>query len=170
MRRPSGHVLAAATRACVSVSSARRASCSTRAATRRSTTAPSPPGPPSTPRRSTAAGPSRSALAADAYLETTSTTGTVPDTGSLRGDLRAIVDGAADLLADPAVRRSFAALVVAIQAEPELASSTRERWLDEREFLAVAVRRAAERGEVAPLRATAETVELLLSPRSSCGR
>lgn len=108
--------------------------------------------------------PSRPALAVDAYLATTSLETAVPETGSLRGDLRAIVDRAAELLAQPPNRRSLAALMAAIQAEPGLAEAARSRWLDEREYLAVVVRRAAERGELAARRATSDVVELLLAP------
>jgi AcrR family transcriptional regulator len=108
--------------------------------------------------------PSRPALAVDAYLETTAPPSEVPDTGSLRGDLHALVDLAAERLAEPSTRRSFTALVAALQAEPELAQAARERWLDEREFIAVVLRRAAERGEIGTLRAGPDVIELLLAP------
>ncbi len=74
----------------------------------------------------------------------------LPDTGTLRGDLLALL-GAADLEGDDRKCRILAGLCVVFPREPELAAVVRERLLEPQQaLLLVLLERAQARGEIAP--------------------
>lgn len=88
-----------------------------------------------------------------------------PDTGDLRGDLAAIVDGLATVFADPATARLVGALVARMPHDAALASGLREGFLATRRRAArVALERAQERGEVAADADLEVAVDLLAAP------
>ncbi len=75
----------------------------------------------------------------------------VPDTGSVRDDLRAIARGLAAVLAAPGADRLVSALVAAASTDPDLAAALRAGFLHERREAATqALARGQARGEIAP--------------------
>jgi AcrR family transcriptional regulator len=80
--------------------------------------------------------PDKGALVLDAYLNLVRADAGVsfPDSGDLRADLRTVLHTLIDSLADPVYARRYRALLTAIQDDPVLAASLRERlqtpWLD----------------------------------------
>lgn len=88
-----------------------------------------------------------------------------PDTGDLRRDLAAIVDGLTTVFADPATARLVGALVARIPHDPGLASGLREGFLAARRGAArAALERAQERGEVGADADLEVAVDLLAAP------
>ncbi|MRG61289.1 TetR family transcriptional regulator [Agromyces sp. CFH 90414] len=93
--------------------------------------------------------PSKDAVLAAALTASDALALAIPDTGSLRGDLRALARRIAELVTDPATAPIAGALLAAGADRPQLAVVAREffadRLLQERAMLD----RASERGEVA---------------------
>ena len=104
--------------------------------------------------------PSKERLALDALFVTwTEPERALPDTGSLRGDLLALIRPWVGLLRDGAYGRVIAALVERVQADPEFADDYRARFVEPRRDQAREIfARAISRGEVA----ADANVELLL--------
>ncbi|ATB33433.1 TetR/AcrR family transcriptional regulator [Melittangium boletus] len=75
----------------------------------------------------------------------------VPDTGSLRGDIAALLEGTLTLLRRPLVTRILPDLHAEMRRTPELASTVRSRVQRERRAKGQALlRRAMDRGELSP--------------------
>lgn len=75
----------------------------------------------------------------------------VPDTGSLRGDVRELLDGVVAWLSDPRTRRVYPDLLAEGQRDPALAHALMEYIGTPRRRRGYAVlERAAARGEVSP--------------------
>ena len=73
------------------------------------------------------------------------------DTGSLEGDLRAVIDEAVSIVPDPRVRRVIQTLVAEAHRSPGLDAVLTERFRKpRREAGARMLRRAIERGEIEP--------------------
>ena len=73
----------------------------------------------------------------------------VADTGSLRGDLVALMDDVVRVWQDPAHVRFLAALVSAQHEDERLGAAYRAQFAERRAATAVIVQRAAGRGELA---------------------
>lgn len=74
-----------------------------------------------------------------------------PDTGTLRGDIRAIAHDAIAVLANPLVRSVIQSLVTEARRSPDLGAVLTERFINpRREAGAQMLRRAVDRGEVPP--------------------
>ncbi|BDO42958.1 TetR/AcrR family transcriptional regulator [Cellulomonas sp. NTE-D12] len=88
----------------------------------------------------------RAELVLDALADSTPSSAAVPDTGTLRGDLRALRAGAHE----EAFWRALPGLVADAADSPELTPTIRERLVRPRvEQLRAVLRRAAARGELA---------------------
>lgn len=75
----------------------------------------------------------------------------VPDTGSLRGDVAAVLEGLRTLLRRPLVSRILPDLHAEMRRTPELASAVRSRvQLERRNKAQALLRRAIDRGELSP--------------------
>lgn len=94
--------------------------------------------------------PSKDALLAAALTESEALSLTVPDTGSLFGDLRALAGRIAELLTDPGTARIASALLAAGADRPGLAAASRAFFGDRLEREHPALERASERGESVP--------------------
>lgn len=86
----------------------------------------------------------------------------VPDTGTLRGDLEAIVGGVAASLATP-LGRALAQTMVGQGDDPEIARITEEFWTTRFERTSVVVDRAIERGELPDGADTRLVVEMVVA-------
>ena len=94
--------------------------------------------------------PGRAELVVDAWAELRGREGEPPDTGSLRGDLLAVLRNMADSLAGPH-GHIFRGLLSEIVRNPDFARLVRERAHGVGPgAIQRAVRRAAERGEIQP--------------------
>ncbi|WP_433479418.1 TetR/AcrR family transcriptional regulator C-terminal ligand-binding domain-containing protein [Spirillospora sp. CA-142024] len=74
----------------------------------------------------------------------------IPDTGSLRDDLRALASEIAGLYARPRYRALVEGMVAAAVRSPEAAAALTEVFAERNRLAARIVERAAERGEVPP--------------------
>ena len=89
----------------------------------------------------------------DALAERGQQTIPLPDTGTLRGDLRAFLRATADSL-DPATERLLRIVAGAAAADEDAAAQIRDQFLaTRRAALGQLLRRAADRGEISPERA-----------------
>jgi AcrR family transcriptional regulator len=90
--------------------------------------------------------------------------GNAQDTGSLRGDLLALVDAYLGMLAGTRAGRAIPAMVAATAKTPELADAYREFIAQRRKESAVPLERAISRGEL-PLDVDVElALDLLVAP------
>ena len=78
-----------------------------------------------------------------AAVERLSSAVAAPDTGDLRGDLRAIADGLRALFARPTTARLVAALVGQMSASPDLAAALRRGFLADRRAAGPAKKKTA---------------------------
>lgn len=74
----------------------------------------------------------------------------IPDTGSLKGDLRALAAGIAGLYARPRYRALVEGMVAAAVRSPAAAAALSEVFAGRNRLAGAIVERAAERGEVPP--------------------
>ncbi|WP_248963470.1 TetR/AcrR family transcriptional regulator [Sphaerisporangium perillae] len=102
--------------------------------------------------------PSKAALLGDALVEARLLDFTVPDTGSLRGDLKALLRGTAALLATPPASDVAVAALGAAAHNPELAAQAERFFSDRFARESPIFERAAHRGE---LRAGAEPMMIV---------
>ncbi len=90
--------------------------------------------------------------------------GAAPDTGTLRGDLRALADSYLRMVAETRAGRAIPAMVAATARNAELAAAYRSFIGDRRRTFAVPLARAVRRGELA-LEADPQLVlDLLVAP------
>jgi len=94
--------------------------------------------------------PTKTHLAAEALAELASTENPIPDTGSLEGDLRALLTQVVHLIDRPAVRRVVRAVVALDTEEPEIASLKSTFWSERFAAARSIVERAIGRGELSP--------------------
>lgn len=95
--------------------------------------------------------PSKAALVLDALAARTAREVPVPDTGSTRDDVRALLQAAFAVLRDPARGRVVASLMAEAQHDSTFAAAFRERFVDERRaVLATLLRRGIVYGDLAP--------------------
>ena len=93
--------------------------------------------------------PSKQAMVLAALAELSLPTAPAPDTGSLRGDLQALVQQVVDWLGDPLISRILPDLTAEAARTPELAEAVAASiGRPRREHGAGVLRRARERGEV----------------------
>jgi AcrR family transcriptional regulator len=87
-----------------------------------------------------------------------------PETGSLRGDLTALLGGLVAFLNRPVGGKVFAAFLNAAVRNPDLAALNRAMTDDVRSVYAAVIRRAIERGELAPGTDVPLVIDALISP------
>jgi AcrR family transcriptional regulator len=105
----------------------------------------------------------RSALVLDAMLELSSQTVPVPDTGTLRGDLRTLARAIAANLSSPQVAAIMRALVAA-RREPRIADAVSRYWRARFGLVAEVVQRGVERGELPAGSSPDLVIEALIGP------
>ena len=89
----------------------------------------------------------------------------VPDTGTIRGDLRALVNDTARLYRDPGARGLLSSFLAAMQRSPRIAKLLRSGFIaTRREAARVVVVRAIARGELREDTDVELTVDLLQAP------
>ena len=110
--------------------------------------------------------PSKERLALDAVYETwAEVQRQLPDTGSLRGDLLALIRPWVRLLASRPFGRVMAALLVQVQSDPEFAEEYRARFVEPRRDQAREVfARAIARGEIPADTQVEVALDLLYGP------
>jgi AcrR family transcriptional regulator len=110
--------------------------------------------------------PSKELLALDAlYEESAASQPRRPDTGTVRGDLLALLQPWARLVTGRPYGRLIAALVTEAQTDPEFARQYRARFVEPRREEGRAVlRRAIERGEIPAGARTEVALDLLYGP------
>lgn len=104
---------------------------------------------------------SRDALALDACLHFSAASLPLPDTGSLRGDLEALLRALAAMLQTPA---GAALLTLAQSADPAVAAARGRFWAERFAAAGAIFSRAAARGEVPPVADPQLLLELLIAP------
>jgi AcrR family transcriptional regulator len=87
-----------------------------------------------------------------------------PDTGTLRGDLVALVDAYLGMLASTRAGRAIPAMVAAAARNPEVASAYREFIAQRRREAAEPIERAIRRGELAIDTDVGLVLDLLVAP------
>jgi AcrR family transcriptional regulator len=93
--------------------------------------------------------PSRSALVLEAYLAGSDAISRPPDTGSVRGDVRALLVWLADVLAQPIGGRVVAGLISDLPHDPDLAEGFRRDVVPaRRQAMLAALERGRDRGEI----------------------
>ena len=110
--------------------------------------------------------PTKETLALDAlYTEWDTARSRPRDTGSLRGDLLALLRPWARLASSRPYGRVFAALLTEAQTDPDFAAEYRRRVLEPRRDQARAIfRRAIDRGEIAPDTKIEVALDILYGP------
>lgn len=109
--------------------------------------------------------PTRGRLATDALLEIARTAVTLPDTGSLAGDLDAFLGSIAAALVDPRILRLFHALSASgVESDPDLAGTLRTFWHTRFASAETLVTRAVKRGELPPAVDAHTLIEQLIAP------
>ncbi|MEU8789737.1 TetR-like C-terminal domain-containing protein [Streptomyces sp. NPDC048643] len=107
--------------------------------------------------------PSKAHLAADALSELARAGNPIPDTGSLEGDLRALLGQVVALVERPEVRRVILT-IVSLAADDEVVAAKGAFWEARFAGAAAIVARAVERGELAPDTDPYELIEDLAAP------
>lgn len=109
--------------------------------------------------------PSKEMLALDALLDWAATSAPARDTGSLRGDLLALVRPWVREITRQPFGRVIAALLTEAQSDPEFAEAYRTRFVEaRREAMRAAFARAAERGDVPADLDVEVAVDLIYGP------
>lgn len=110
--------------------------------------------------------PSKEMLALDALLDWAATSAPARDTGSLRGDLLALVRPWVREITRQPFGRVIAALLTEAQSDPEFAEAYRTRFVEaRREAMRAAFARASERGDVPADLDVEVAVDLIYGPR-----
>lgn len=105
---------------------------------------------------------SKEALVLDAMLEQASQTVAVPDTGSLRGDLLDLARRSVVIQTSPAGEAVVRAVAGEAPGNPEMAVASRRFWAERLELDQTILRRARDRGEIAPGTELRPVIETLL--------
>ncbi|WP_225634552.1 TetR-like C-terminal domain-containing protein [Streptomyces solaniscabiei] len=108
--------------------------------------------------------PSKAHLAADALSELARTGNPIPDTGTLEGDLRALLGQVVALVERPEVRRVILTIVSLAADDDEVVAAKGAFWEARFAGAAAIVARAVERGELAPDTDPYELIEDLAAP------
>jgi AcrR family transcriptional regulator len=87
-----------------------------------------------------------------------------PDTGSLRGDLEALLRQIVAFLSNPASGGVFPSLLEAAERDPELAELRAKHSDKKRALFVRALERASQRGELAPGVVIESAVDLIVGP------
>lgn len=103
-------------------------------------------------------------LVADAVTEYAEQHVTVPDTGDLWSDLRALARDVVANLSSPGGLRRSTSIVAAAAHSPEVASRMHSFWSGRMEATRVIVERAVERGDIAPHSDAQLIIESLVAP------
>ncbi|MFE5896940.1 TetR-like C-terminal domain-containing protein [Streptomyces sp. NPDC056488] len=103
-------------------------------------------------------------LAADALSELARVENPIPDTGTLEGDLRALLVQIVAILERPEVRRVLLAVVALPAGDPEAVRAKDAFWAERFAGAAALVRRAVERGELPVDADPYELIEDLAAP------
>ncbi|MFC9033669.1 TetR-like C-terminal domain-containing protein [Streptomyces arboris] len=107
--------------------------------------------------------PSKAHLVADALSEFAKTGNPIPDTGTLEGDLRALLCQVVALVERPEVRRVILT-VVSLTADDEVVAAKDAFWEERFAGAAAIVTRAVERGELSADTDPYELIEDLAAP------
>ena len=107
---------------------------------------------------------SKEALVLDAMLEQASQTVAVPDTGSLRGDLLDLARRSVVIQTSPAGEAVVRTVAGEAPGNPEMAVASRRFWAERLELDQTILRRARDRGEIAPSTELRPVIEALLGP------
>ncbi len=108
--------------------------------------------------------PSRLALVLAAAEQLAEEKAAAPDTGSLRGDLRALADSYLRMVAETRAGHAIPAMVCATARNPELADAYRSFVADRRCASVVPLARAVRRGELGPETDPQLVLDLLVAP------
>ena len=103
-------------------------------------------------------------LVLDAMLEQAAQTIAVPDTGSLRGDLRELAHRSAAIQSSPAGEAVVRAVAGEAAGNQDIAAAGRRFWAERLELDRMILRRARDRGEIAPETESRPVIEALLGP------
>ncbi|PXX54794.1 TetR family transcriptional regulator [Nocardia tenerifensis] len=105
----------------------------------------------------------RTALIAEAVTELAAESNPVPDTGTLRGDLRQLAEQIAQLISRPGIA-PLLGTTLALSRDPDVAAARRHFWIDRFERMSPIVHRAIERGELTRAADPREVIETLSAP------
>jgi AcrR family transcriptional regulator len=103
-------------------------------------------------------------LAAAAMTDLVGTPDIIPDTGSVAGDLRALLDKVARLLRRPEILQILRAVIALDDSTPSAAQLRRTFWRNRVGGASVIVDRAIARGELAPDTDADTLLESLIAP------
>lgn len=106
---------------------------------------------------------SKEALLLDAWMSCVRKS-EAPDTGTLRGDLEAVLGGFEHPLTDQELQRVFPQMIAAAKVNPDVADAYREFIAQRREPLQVVLQRAVARGEIDPEADLQVVHDLLVAP------
>ncbi|WP_068065107.1 TetR/AcrR family transcriptional regulator [Nocardia xishanensis] len=106
---------------------------------------------------------SRTALIAEAVTELAAAGNPMPDTGTLRGDLRLLAEQIAQLISGPGIAR-LVGTTIALSADPEVAAARRHFWEDRFQRSSQVIGRAVERGELPEGVNARSVIETLSAP------
>jgi AcrR family transcriptional regulator len=109
--------------------------------------------------------PSKGAVIMDALTEESAASADFPDTGNVRADLRRQMTSVVELLAGTDFGPLYRGVIAALQSDPELAATVRERIVEPRVTACVErLRRAQRSGELRRGIDLESVVELLYGP------
>jgi AcrR family transcriptional regulator len=107
---------------------------------------------------------SKETLVLDAMLEQAAQTVAVPDTGSLRGDLLELAHRSAAIQSSLAGEAVVRAVAGEAAGNPDIAAASRRFWTERLDLDRFILRRARDRGEIAPETESRPVIEALLGP------
>ncbi|MFE6925402.1 TetR/AcrR family transcriptional regulator [Nocardia sp. NPDC057663] len=105
----------------------------------------------------------RTALIAEAVAELAAVGNPVPDTGSVRTDLRMLAEQVSHLISRPGIAR-LVGTAIALSSDPEVDAARRRFWNDRFERSSQIVTRAVDRGELPAAVDPREVLETLSAP------
>jgi len=108
--------------------------------------------------------PTKQQLVADALLAQTGRTVPMPDTGSVRGDLRALTRAVVANITSPQGEGLLRALVSDAARTPEITVAARTFWAERFALATTLVRRGIDRGELPPTTDPDFLIETLIAP------
>lgn len=108
--------------------------------------------------------PTRETLVIEALLAQSERTVPVPDTGSVRADLRLVLHGVVGNLTSPRGSALARTLLGEAGHSPEIAELTRQFWGERYALVEQIIRRAVERGELPESANAEQLIESLIGP------